>query len=196
MGVNDRKRGRPPEGDDRLSAEMIVETAKAQMLQQGQKLSIRGLARQLTVDAMAIYHYFENKNALLEAVAVNIMEEIYMPDESGTWKVELEKLCVSYVVLLRDHPGLLETLLNMTGSGLQHADVFRGRFEVAIASLELPTDTQQAALDLLVDYLHGFALAIHASAGTNSIEVTRMQAPFALYIRMLRHAANGQQDAP
>ncbi|MEM6530496.1 MAG: TetR/AcrR family transcriptional regulator [Chloroflexota bacterium] len=190
MNVNDRKRGRPPEGSERLSAETIVAAAKDQMLQQGQKLSMRGLARQLNVDTMAIYYYFENKNTLLGAVAVNIMEDIYMPDGSGQWEDELEKLSVSYVSLLRDHPGLLETLLSMAGAGMGHVAVFRARFTVAVSNLDMDEETQEAALDLLVDYLHGFALAIHASTDANQVSISQMAGPFQLYIRALRHIAS------
>ncbi len=190
MSVNERKRGRPPEGDDKLSAEAIIAAAQEQMLQHGQKLSIRGLARTLDVDPMAIYHYFANKNALLEAVAVNIMEGIYTPDGTQPWEGELEKLSMSYLALLRDHPGLLETLLSMLSSGLKHAEVFSARFDVAVAPLDLDPDTQRAALDLLVDYLHGFALALHTATDDDTIDIRGMQKPFALYIRALRGAAS------
>ncbi len=67
MSVKKKKRGRPSVGSDKLTADSIIVTAREQMLQHGQKLSIRGLARELNVDPMAIYYYFENKNALLEA---------------------------------------------------------------------------------------------------------------------------------
>lgn len=188
MSVKKKKRGRPSVGSDKLTADSIIATAREQMLQHGQKLSIRGLARELNVDPMAIYYYFENKNALLEAVATNIMDDIYTPDRNKPWEEELEKLCSSYLALLRDHPGLLETLLAMASSGLRHGDVFQTRFEIAVDAIGLAPETKNVALDLLVDYLHGFALAIHLSKDANKVNISDMQKPFALYLRALRYS--------
>ncbi|MCP4323602.1 MAG: helix-turn-helix transcriptional regulator, partial [Alteromonadales bacterium] len=56
-----KKRGRPKNKDRQLNQDIIIYMAKTLMREQGVIPSIRGLARALDVDAMAIYHYFENK---------------------------------------------------------------------------------------------------------------------------------------
>ncbi len=74
------------------------------------------LASSLNVDAMAIYHYFSNKNSLLEAITTSLIEDIYEPKVSDSWKLELNELCSSYLTLLNNYPGLLETLLTMSST--------------------------------------------------------------------------------
>ncbi|GAL26068.1 transcriptional regulator TetR family [Vibrio variabilis] len=74
MTVKPKKRGRPEKGKDGLSQERIVETAKAMMKADGKIPSIRALAKELNIDAMAIYHYFNNKDSVLEAVAISLVE--------------------------------------------------------------------------------------------------------------------------
>lgn len=77
MTVKLKKRGRPEKGKDGLSQERIVDTAKAMMKADGKIPSIRALAKELNIDAMAIYHYFNNKDSVLEAVAISLVEGIY-----------------------------------------------------------------------------------------------------------------------
>lgn len=190
MGVKNKKRGRPPEGDGNLSASTIISVARDQMLQKGKKVSIRALARALEVDPMAIYHYFENKNALLEAVATDIMGQIYTPDPSQPWEDELEKLSESYITLLANHPGLLETFIGITNIGIGHVHVFQTRFDIVVNSIGLDQVTKDAALDLLVDFLHGFALAIHTSSDVNEPDISSMKKPFSLYIKALRNSVS------
>ncbi|MFC5080198.1 helix-turn-helix domain-containing protein [Vibrio thalassae] len=56
-----------------------MENAKRLMQMDGKIPSIRRLATELNIDAMAIYYYFKNKDELLEAVAVSLVEGIYLP---------------------------------------------------------------------------------------------------------------------
>ncbi|PLX88976.1 MAG: TetR family transcriptional regulator [Desulfuromonas sp.] len=181
MTVKQKKRGRP----SKLTREAIVLGAKEWMLEQNKKLSIRALASHLEVDPMAIYHYFDNKAALLEAITISIMQGIYTPGNSSSWQMELTKLCHSYLSLLRDHPGLLETLLSMGGEMAGPAEVFRERFDLAIAPLSLEESRKNAALDLLVDYMHGFALALHCAKDKSKLEVSAIERPLALYLSIL-----------
>ena len=177
-----KKRGRPVVLKGQMSTEKIVLKAKKLLKEEGKIPSIRKLASALDVDAMAIYYYFENKNALLEAVTVSLVDAIYDPVLSAEWHKELHQLCLSYLQLLHDHPGLLETLLSMSSHG--PAEVFIERFERAVSPLKLPDTYRKSALDLLVDYLHGFALALNCQQGT-SLSVKLLDGPLTLYIDML-----------
>ena len=86
MTVKDQKRGRPKSGSSQLSAERILAIAKSMMRESGKVPSIRGLATELGVDAMAIYHYFKNKNDLLEAITVSLIEEVAQPELNQDWR--------------------------------------------------------------------------------------------------------------
>ena len=189
MSVKQKKRGRPGRDSDGLNCEAIVSGAKQWLLQENKKLSIRALANHLEVDPMAIYHYFANKAALLEAITVSIMQDLYEPGTGDNWKMEITQLCGSYLTLLRDHPGLLETLLSMGEAAEVPADVFSERFYLAITPLELRDEQKKAALDLLVDYLHGFALALQCTAKKSNLELSAIEESLALYLRALQREA-------
>ncbi|WP_432473440.1 TetR/AcrR family transcriptional regulator C-terminal domain-containing protein [Amphritea sp. HPY] len=101
---------------------------------------------------------FSNKSELLEAVTISLIENINEPKAGGKWQAELERLCKSYLELLGIYPGLLETLLSMDTFG--PAQLFNQRLAIALAPLQLTQTAFTQALGLLVDYIHGVALAM------------------------------------
>tara|TARA_Y100001956_G_scaffold82909_1_gene106691 strand:- start:4226 stop:4792 length:567 start_codon:yes stop_codon:yes gene_type:complete len=185
MSVKQKRRGRPKGSQVQLSAETILNQAKNMMLELGKMPSVRALATGLNVDAMAIYHYFTNKNALQEAIVVSLIEEVYQPQDNGQWQQELSKLCFSYVSLLHQYPGLLETLLKMETSG--PAEVFMERFEQILTPLALADETKKDAIDLLADYLHGFALAMNCQPSCE-LTLEMMQRPLNFYFQAFQPA--------
>jgi len=132
---------------------------------------------------MAIYHYFPNKRAVLEAATVELMESIYEPTGQGEWQVELLRLCNSYLILLHNHTGLLETMLSMSEGG--PAEIFISRYQAVVSPLNLTDSDMKDALDLLVDYLHGFALAVHCNEGTSQLTVDMARGPIKFYVDAL-----------
>ena len=161
MSVKEKKRGRPSQSQSRLTAELIILSARKLMLKNRKVPSIRQIAGVLGVDAMAIYHYFSNKSALLEAVTISLIETIYEPKAGGKWQDELKLLCKSYLELLGTHPGLLEILLSMQSFG--PAQLFNQRLMGVLAPLQLPQAAFEQARNLLVDYIHGVALAMQCN---------------------------------
>ncbi|SDJ01144.1 Tetracyclin repressor, C-terminal all-alpha domain [Ferrimonas sediminum] len=178
MAVKGKRRGRPVSSQPGLSAERIIEQAHQLLLSEARVPSLRSLAAQLQVDVMALYHYFPNKAALLEALCCTLVSGVYQPEAGQDWRQELTRLSRSYLQLLADHSGLLQTLLSMTSAG--PAQVFGERFEQALAPLALDSEQRQQALCLLVDYLHGFALALHAAPGALSLE--DLDGPLGFYL--------------
>ncbi|APX08243.1 TetR family transcriptional regulator [Vibrio campbellii] len=178
MSVNEKKRGRPTAKQSQLSAESILESAKLLMKKDGKVPSIRSLATQLNVDPMAIYYYFKSKNALLEALTTSLVEEIYQPLSNEDWRGELKSLCVSYIDLLREYNGLLQTMLSMTSHG--PAQVFTERYQLIVQPLGLSQKVEKDSLDLLADYLHGFALSISCCRDASLIKTEMMDGPLAL----------------
>ncbi|WP_454440713.1 TetR/AcrR family transcriptional regulator [Vibrio bathopelagicus] len=179
MAVKDQKRGRPKSGSSQLSAEKILDTAKGMMREGGKVPSIRGLATELGVDAMAIYHYFKNKNDLLESITVSLVGEVAQPELNQVWQENLYQLSVSYLSVLNDYRGLLETLLTMKSLG--PVEVFSERFEAVLSPLNLTSEQTEDALHLLVDYLHGYALALNCNPDRTEITVEMVRKPLSLY---------------
>nr|WP_086937902.1 TetR/AcrR family transcriptional regulator [Thaumasiovibrio occultus] len=177
-----KKRGRPAQTAKNLSATQIITVAKALLRQQGKIPSIRALAQALEIDAMAIYHYFNNKQALLEALTCSLVDEIYLPDANDNWQFELTQLSQSYVAMLARYPGLLEILLGMTTHG--PAEIFVERFHTATHALKCSEAELEPLLHLLVDYLHGYALAIQCS-NHSAPTIDGMTAPLQLLFKAL-----------
>ena len=172
MSVKKTKRGRPTQ--KQLSQDIIIDQAKQLMLENGKPPSIRALSAALNVDAMAIYYYFKNKDALLEAVTVSLINEIHDP-KSQYWQQEIYELSKSYLAILDKYRGLLQTLLSSKVIG--PADVFAARFEVITESLGLSIETKQTVLHLLVDYLHGFALAMECNSNREELNLEMIKQP-------------------
>ncbi|WP_419176963.1 TetR/AcrR family transcriptional regulator [Desulfosediminicola sp.] len=107
--------------------------------------SIHKVAMTLGVDPMAIYYYFPNKSALLNAVTAELMQSIYMPCGQKSWQEGCLLLCKSYLNFLYAHSGILETMLAMTDDG--PAQVFTKRFMKIITPIAtLPAPCRQRAV--------------------------------------------------
>lgn len=153
-----KKRGRPQKTAKALSHAEIIATAKTLMVKNGKIPSIRALSAELNVDAMAIYYYFKNKTVLLEELTASLITEIYQPKDGLAWEVQLRELSKSYLTLLSKYNGLLHTLLAMDATS--PANVFIDRFTHITHGLNMSAAHSHAALNLLVDYLHGFSMAM------------------------------------
>ncbi|WP_394203133.1 TetR/AcrR family transcriptional regulator [Shewanella waksmanii] len=177
MTVKTKKRGRPPASGQPLSQQRIISQAKLMMLEQGKVPSIRQLAAELQVDAMAIYHYFDNKNVLLESLAMSLVAEVAMEQTADDWQAELLALSQRYIGLLSQYAGLLDTLLTMKSTG--PAEVFTTQLVNILEPLNLDQQHFNHVLCLLVDYLHGFALAMRCDT-TGQLTVAQLQGPISL----------------
>jgi len=177
-----KSRGRPKKKDRQLNQELIIYMAKTLMREQGKVPSIRGLARSLDIDAMSIYHYFENKNRLLEAILTSLMDSIYFPQKKLLWQESLQLLVESYLNLLRNYKGLLETLITMTDHGPKA--IFTARFNKIIAPLNLPEEKQKQTLSLLLSFLHGQVLL-----ATEEVDTDEFKQVFQLYCSLLNDSS-------
>lgn len=184
MTVKPKKRGRPAKGAQSLSQQVIIDKAKQLMQLQGKVPSIRQLATDLSIDAMAIYYYFKNKDELLEAIGVSLVEGIYVPGTLNDWREEIAELGWSYLNLLGQYPGLLETLMKMKTTG--PAEVFISRFNQVIAGVGLDTSEAGHAVNLLADYLHGFAFAMQFSDVDKETKRAIYNGSISLYMKAIQ----------
>ena len=101
--------GRPPKSDTRppLSPGAITDAALALVDQEGLgALSMRRVAGALGVEAMALYHHFPNKEALVEAV-LERGSPGSLPALTGKWRLDVHALLRSVYEQLSAHPALL-----------------------------------------------------------------------------------------
>lgn len=102
MTPHPSKHGREP-----LTREKIVEKALEILDADGvEGISMRRLGDALGVEAMALYHHFPNKDAILDALAARIIEETgpAMPLESADWKTVMLSGPASAGRALEAHP--------------------------------------------------------------------------------------------
>jgi TetR/AcrR family tetracycline transcriptional repressor len=101
--------GRPP----RLTRNQVVAAARRIAAQQGvESLSMRRLADALGVMPNALYTYFPNKGAILDAVLDDLVGDVERPRPGTTWRRGLVSLMTSYRRLLLTQPGLIALTLS------------------------------------------------------------------------------------
>src|SRR3954453_19076053 len=90
----------------RLSAEQILAVAVAIADREGlTAVSMRRLARELSVTAMALYRHFEDKDRLLDAMAERMVGEARFEDDpQSAWDDRFRTVLAGLVSLLHDHP--------------------------------------------------------------------------------------------
>jgi TetR/AcrR family transcriptional regulator, tetracycline repressor protein len=101
-----------------LTPRAVVEVALALAEAEGlEAVTIRRLARELSVTPMALYWHFRSKDELLDGMAARIFEEIDLSvDASATWQEQLRALLGSMVSVLRAHPSTAILLSTRTAS--------------------------------------------------------------------------------
>jgi TetR/AcrR family transcriptional regulator, tetracycline repressor protein len=100
--TNPHPSGRQP----KLSREAILDRALAVADADGiDAVSVRRLARELSVTPMALYWHFSDKNALLHALGDRLLGGLDLTvDERAPWPERLRSFVVSLTAVLRAHP--------------------------------------------------------------------------------------------
>src|SRR4051812_49753279 len=76
-----------------LSRERILEVALELAAADGvEALSMRRLAQELDVWPMSVYRYFQDKDALLDAMAADLIEQLPALPEGGSWRARRHHL--------------------------------------------------------------------------------------------------------
>src|SRR3954464_2086506 len=90
-----------------LSRERILEVALELASAEGvEALSMRRLAQELDVWPMSVYRYFQDKDALLDAMASDLMAQLPELPASGSWRERMHDLLDEVSRRLADAPGL------------------------------------------------------------------------------------------
>lgn len=168
-----RRKGRPTAGAPLLDIDRIVDAA-TQALQSGRgDFSMRGLAATLGVDPMALYHHVPNKQALLDAVVAKAFQRLdglpkrwaHLPDRFE----RLYLLSEAYLRCVAPLPQLTRQLARGPAS-LAHVR-FAALFNAAMGVPVEEGSVLAQVRDLLVDYLHGAALA-GSKVGARSLQAS------------------------
>lgn len=146
----------------RLEPARILVAAAKLLETGGTDFSMRELARALDVDPMAVYHYFPNKTALLQALAdhhFSRLGDLQIPKSARSPRTRLRFVAQAYVELAAAAPMLTVVMARDPGVREGVAEHFARLFDDAVEGLALRAADSAIAGAVLADYLNGFALA-------------------------------------
>ncbi len=165
-----RPPGRPPARRPALSRARILKKALVLLERQGLGgFSMRGLARDLGVDPMALYHYFPDRESLLREAGLRYYRG-FTVDFRGRrgWRGRVEALADAYLRFALEAVELIVFLTADCPGGTAAAALITPWFHEATRGLALSARRRQAFMFVLFDFLHGHALA-RGAAGAGEI---------------------------
>ncbi|MGH2358727.1 MAG: TetR/AcrR family transcriptional regulator [Candidatus Limnocylindria bacterium] len=101
-----------------------------------ESLTMRNLARELGVEAMTLYYYVPNKDAVLEGIADLVASEIELPDPGPDWKTATRQRALSAHQVLIRHPwsSMLWMRVNIGPARMRYMDsALRGFREAGLS---------------------------------------------------------------
>jgi AcrR family transcriptional regulator len=118
-------------------------------------LTMRSLARELSVKPMSLYHYVASKDEILDGIVDLVFSEIELPSAAGGWRSQLSRRAISARRALRRHPWAIGLMRASPGPAtLRHHDATLA----ALRSAGLSVAMTAHAYALLDSYIYGFAL--------------------------------------
>jgi TetR/AcrR family tetracycline transcriptional repressor len=138
-----------------LSRSKIVEAALELIDEEGvDQLNIRKLARRLEVQGPSIYHYFADRDEVLAAVGLTVLQDIRIPKRrSQRWTDWMIQDAMAYYRAVEAHPNIAPILLDRrTRPGAAQ------RFNAALEQMEDAGISPADGLSL-IDAIEGLALS-------------------------------------
>jgi AcrR family transcriptional regulator len=134
---------------ERLSRERILDVALRLAERDGLgELSMRRLAQELDVWPMSIYRYFQDKEALLDALGSAAADRIQAPTQGGSWRSRMSRLLRQARQVLITHPAGSRLRLGEAPAGVEILrDAGFDALEAAQAWQALLSYTAGAALE-------------------------------------------------
>jgi len=147
-----------PEPHEPLSKERVLHVAVALANEKGlSAVSMRQIADHLGAGAMSLYHYFPNKDALLDEMVDQIFARIEAPSLEDDWKEALRKRAISTRRAMNRHPWALDLMESRTSPGLANLKMHNAIVAcLRNAGFSIPDAVH--AYSVQDAYIYGFAL--------------------------------------
>jgi AcrR family transcriptional regulator len=141
-----------------LSRDRVLRAAIALADQSGiETLTMRGLGRDLGVEAMSLYNHVANKDDLLDGMVDLVLGDIDVPPTGTDWKTAMRQRAISAHEVLLAHPWAALQIMSRynIGPGMtRYLDATLGRLREGGFSVEGALDAWNA----LDSHLYGFTL--------------------------------------
>jgi TetR/AcrR family tetracycline transcriptional repressor len=158
------RRGRPRRGSEPLSRQRIVDAAMAIAEAEGvERLTMRGVAKHLGVDAMSLYNHVRSREALLDAITGTLLAGLRFPAPSGALAADVRAVAHAFRRAALRYPRCAQLVLTRQLA----APAALGPTEAVLAILEaagFPPDRAVHALRTALALLVG-SLLREVSAG-------------------------------
>jgi TetR/AcrR family transcriptional regulator, tetracycline repressor protein len=121
------RRGRPRRGEQSLTKDRILKVAARLINKMGaEQVTMRGIAVDLGVDPMSLYNHVQNKEALLDGVALDFLDTLPTPAPTGDLGTDITALANAFRRAATGQPQVATLLLtrqlgSMTGLALTDA---------------------------------------------------------------------------
>ena len=141
-----------------LSRERVLHAAVKLADEKGlAAVSMRKLADELGAGAMSLYHYFPNKDALLDAMVDAIFARIEAPSIEEHWKAALRTRAISTRAAMTRHPWALDVMESSTSPGMANLQLHNAVVAcLREAGFSIPDAVH--AYSVQDAYIYGFAL--------------------------------------
>jgi TetR/AcrR family transcriptional regulator, tetracycline repressor protein len=160
-----------------LDRMQVINAAMAIIDQRGiLGLTMRRLGSAVGVEAGSLYHWFANKQAVLDGVVESVRAEAFAAafDETKRWQEGLYEMAVRYYNVLLSHPGVLPMMGNaiLTSGGLHQVEALIGY----LVAQGFDAVAAYALLTSLVGYVMGAAMRVSSVAiqGPNLSQAERI----------------------
>jgi TetR/AcrR family transcriptional regulator, tetracycline repressor protein len=161
-GAGARRPGRPRTGERHLDRTAILEAGLRIVDRDGiEALTMRRLAAALGVNPMSIYHHVPGgKAAVLSGLIEQVFSQMRVTPPAGRsrWQDQVKDAARAYRRVLRAHPDLALRIVADTGAVAQAVVAAGEPFYAALERTGLPPRSVFDAVNLLVDFIHGFML--------------------------------------
>jgi TetR/AcrR family tetracycline transcriptional repressor len=139
----------------RLSRDVFVQTALALVDDEGlESVTTRRLAEFHGVTPMALYRYFNDKDAIFDALAERVLSDVSIPDaDERPWHDQANDLLEAFVAALRAHPDaaiLVLTRILWSDPGIAVTDRMLSLLIAAGFAVDAAAETASQALCSLV----------------------------------------------
>ncbi|TGL85277.1 TetR/AcrR family transcriptional regulator [Leptospira congkakensis] len=139
----------------------IIQTALKICEKDGyESFSMRKLATKLNLDPMAIYHYFENKEALTKAMVEQIFNRLQKQilTKNKNPRLTIKRILVDYWCLFLDYPGMSLYLIKNSYEEFPSVVSFNKILQ-DLFNILYPGINSEKILHIVIDFIHGNALA-------------------------------------
>ncbi|MCY1137462.1 TetR/AcrR family transcriptional regulator C-terminal domain-containing protein [Actinoplanes sp. Pm04-4] len=146
-----------------LSPASIAQATLALGDREGEKaMSMRRIAAELGCDPMAIYRHFPNREALLDAVADAVVDEVPAPGDEDSWDERIRVVLAGMRTVALRHPGIAGHVASRPPLGPRGRRV-AGTLFGALAEAGLPPADVVRAFQALIAYAAaGLQMAVDA----------------------------------